>query len=271
MNSRGGGERLPNLAHFAIFLALTFFALAAAESTLLVLTHGTPVAQTLQDQRLQTLVSVSTYGLSLGLAYITFPTFWQRPFLVGMEWNAAAVKGWMLGLGLVLGFAAQGVDLFLPHPKDLPIEAYFRDPKAIWVLAFFGVVMGPLFEEVVFRGFLLPGIAIAVDYLNIPRSADRQESYENLLAWRAGEGYSSMALGLASIVTTALFVAIHGPQLAWTPSALGLLAVVSLVLCAVRLRTRSVAASAVVHACYNLSVFVTLFVGTGGFRHLDKL
>jgi membrane protease YdiL (CAAX protease family) len=47
--------------------------------------------------------------------------------------------------------------------------------------------------------------------------------------------------------------------------------VVSLVLCAVRIRTGSVAASAFVHSCYNLSVFVSLFVATGGFRHLDKM
>jgi membrane protease YdiL (CAAX protease family) len=68
-----------------------------------------------------------------------------------------------------------------------------------------------------------------------------------------------------------LFVLIHGPQLAWTLSALGLLMAVSLLLCVVRIRMRSVAASALVHGCYNLSVFVTLFVATGGFRHLDKV
>jgi membrane protease YdiL (CAAX protease family) len=50
----------------------------------------------------------------------------------------------------------------------------------------------------------------------------------------------------------------------------GLLAGVSLVLCWVRVRYDSVAASTVCHACYNLSVFLTIFVGTGGFRHLDR-
>jgi len=39
----------------------------------------------------------------------------------------------------------------------------------------------------------------------------------------------------------------------------------------VRIRTGSVAASTVVHGCYNLSVFFTLFMATGGFRHLDKV
>jgi membrane protease YdiL (CAAX protease family) len=46
---------------------------------------------------------------------------------------------------------------------------------------------------------------------------------------------------------------------------------VSLVLCAVRLVTRSLAASTLVHACYNFLIFSTMFVGTGGFRHFDKM
>jgi hypothetical protein len=39
----------------------------------------------------------------------------------------------------------------------------------------------------------------------------------------------------------------------------------------VRIKTRSVASSTLVHACYNLSVFMTLFIATGGYRHLERL
>ncbi len=46
---------------------------------------------------------------------------------------------------------------------------------------------------------------------------------------------------------------------------------VSLALTAVRIRTRSVACSTLVHASYNLSVFITLFIATGGYRHLEKM
>ena len=70
-----------------------------------------------------------------------------------------------------MGFAAQGLTVFFPVPNDLPIEKIFRNPAAIWFLAFFGVVIAPLFEEVVFRGFLLPAIAIAVDWTRIPRGS----------------------------------------------------------------------------------------------------
>jgi membrane protease YdiL (CAAX protease family) len=39
----------------------------------------------------------------------------------------------------------------------------------------------------------------------------------------------------------------------------------------VRLITRSLAASTLVHACYNFTIFFLMLVGTGGFRHLDKM
>jgi uncharacterized protein len=40
----------------------------------------------------------------------------------------------------------------------------------------------------------------------------------------------------------------------------------------VRLKfTRSLAASTLVHACYNFIIFSLALIGTGGFRHLDKM
>ena len=37
------------------------------------------------------------------------------------------------------------------------------------------------------------------------------------------------------------------------------------------LAVRSLAASVVVHSSYNLLLFSLMFLGTGGFRHLDKM
>jgi hypothetical protein len=39
----------------------------------------------------------------------------------------------------------------------------------------------------------------------------------------------------------------------------------------VRLVTRSLAASTLVHACYNFMIFFLMLVSTGGFQHLDKI
>ncbi len=238
---------------------------------ILALAHGAPVEATLKDQRLQLFANVMTYVIALGIAYFAMPVFWNRPFLIGLQWNAANVRWWLGLVGLAAGFAAQGVTVFIPHTKELPIEEIFHNPAIIWFLAFFGVVIGPLFEEVMFRGFLLPAIAIAVDWLRIPRGVDDLGSLENLIAWRSSSDYSDIALIVSSILTSALFALIHAPQLGYTVPALALLMCVSIGLCFVRIRTGSVAASALVHGSYNLSIFLTLFVSTDGFRHLDKM
>lgn len=267
----GPTSRIPNLGHFLFFLALTMFALGLSETAILMLTHGMPVEAILKDQRLQLFANVMTYVIALGIAYFAMPVFWNRPFLVGLQWNAANVRWWLGLVGLVAGFAAQGVTVFIPHPKELPIEEIFHNPALIWFMVVFGVVVGPLFEEVMFRGFLLPAIAIAVDWVRIPRGADDLSSLENLIAWRSSNNYSHVALTVSSIITSTLFTLIHGPQLGFTVPALALLMCVSIGLCCVRIKTGSVAASALVHGCYNLSIFLTLFVSTGGFRHLDKM
>jgi membrane protease YdiL (CAAX protease family) len=63
----------------------------------------------------------------------------------------------------------------------------------------------------------------------------------------------------------------HAEQVgkAWGP--LVLLYCVSLILCAVRLATRSLAASTLVHSLYNFLLFSMMLVQTGGFRHMDRM
>ena len=267
----GTTVRVPTLLHFLSFLGLTILSFALSEAVILLLAHGSPVEATLNNARLQLIVNVMTYVIALAVAYFAMPIFWSRPFLVGIEWNWNQVKGWFGLAGLGAGFAAQGLTVFMPHPKDLPVEEIFRNPALIWFLVVFGVVVGPLFEEVTFRGFLLPAIANVVDWARLPRSSDPVVSLEDLQLWRTSSGYSQPALVTASIVASLFFALIHGPQLGFTLPALALLFCVSLALCFVRIRTSSVAASTIMHGCYNLSIFLSLFIGTGGFRHLDKV
>ena len=264
-------SRIPNLGHFLFFFVLTLFSLGVSEVLVIALAHGTPVEAALRDQRLQLFANVITYVIALLIAFVAMPVFWHRPFLVGLQWNAAKVQWWFGIAALVAGFAAQGVTVFIPHTKDLPIEEIFHNPALIWFMVLFGVIIGPLFEEVMFRGFLLPAIAIAVDWVRIPRGGDDVSSLENLITWRSSTEYSDVALVISSIITSALFAMIHAPQLGYTMPALALLMCVSIGLCFVRIRTGSVASSAFVHGCYNLSIFLTLFVTTSGFRHLEKM
>jgi membrane protease YdiL (CAAX protease family) len=73
------------------------------------------------------------------------------------------------------------------------------------------------------------------------------------------------------VLTSLLFARMHAEQLGHAWAAVGILFGVSLLLTAVRIKTRSLACSTLVHASYNLSVFLTLFMATGGYRHLEKI
>jgi membrane protease YdiL (CAAX protease family) len=267
LDQRSSNSRIPNLLHALVFLALTFFAFLFSAFTLLALARLFPSFAA----RSTTLEQPMAYLIALILASLTFPLLWQVDFLTGIHWNRSKATLRMAGLGLAIGLAGQAVTVFLPHPKDLPIEEVFRNPATIWFLAFFGVVVGPLFEEIVFRGFLLPAIALAIDYGRVPTDPDPLIALDHLEVWRASSTFSTLALVASSILTSLLFALLHAPQLGWTLPAVLLLASVSIILCIVRIRTGSVAASTLVHNCYNLSVFLTLFAGTGGFRHLDRV
>lgn len=260
--------RIPNLLHLLLFAALTIAGLVCAEIGLALL-HPHNVLAAMADQRLQMFANIATYLIAIAFAALVFPLVWRRSFARGISWNPPRHFLLLVPIGIALGYASQAASSLLPMPKDTPIEKIFQTPGIIWVLAVFGVLIAPLFEEIVFRGFLLPAIAIAVDYMRLPHSLDALDQ------WRAGDAkpdnYSPLALAISTIVTSLLFGLIHAYQLGYTWSAVALLSCVSLVLCGVRLRTHSVAASFTVHASYNLSVFITLFVSTGGFKHMDKM
>ncbi len=260
-------RRVPNLLHFLLFLALTVFSLVVAEALLLLCAKG-PLIDRLGNAKLQLGVELLGYVVTLVVAWFAFGAIWERPFLTGLAWNWAAVKPRLIVVGFGLGFLSQAIETLLPVPKHAPIEDLFRSPGVIWFLAGFGTVFAPLFEEILFRGLLLPGLAHAIDWMGLPKDIEVMERWRGMAAGIGG--YSRLALVGSSLVTSLVFAGIHAPQIGYTWSAVALLAGVSMVLCWIRVRYDSVAASTVVHGCYNLSVFVTIFIGTQGFRHLDK-
>jgi len=83
--------------------------------------------------------------------------------------------------------------------------------------------------------------------------------------------WSLAAMVFAALVVSAPFALMHAAQVgnSWGP--VSLLYCVSLILCAVRLKTKSLAASTLVHSAYNFMLFSVMLVETGGFRHLEKM
>jgi membrane protease YdiL (CAAX protease family) len=244
---------------------------------------------------------------------VIFPLFWDRPFSQGVHWRSFIVRRrlWVLvGIGVATSVVVQILSNFLPIPKELPIDKFFTHPLGVWLIAIFGVTVAPAFEELAFRGFLLPSLASAWDWVaqrartprdllgglspHHPTESEWQQQaaiYSSLPPAGAsvfhhvgthphsgGEDsgpsdprWSISALVFSTIITSIGFALLHGAQLAHSFAPLAVLFAVSVVLCITRLRFHSLAASTLVHSMYNATIFVMLFIGTDGFRHLDKL
>jgi uncharacterized protein len=162
--------------------------------------------------------------------------FWQA-----IRWNwprRAAPK--LLGLGVMM----VGLDLlgrFLPMPRSVPFDQFFARPVDAYLTAAFAITLGPLMEELFFRGFLYPVLA------------------------------RRMGVVLAVIFTALPFGLVHLVQYGYAWGAVLVIFLVGVVLTTIRAVTGSVAASFLAHVGYNATLMLLTAVATGGFRHMDRL
>jgi len=288
-------SRVPHMGHAAIFLSFAGLMLLLSQLAVLALSHTAATAGGAVHPKRQLAAMAVTYLVTLGACFLVFPLFWEREFLAGLNWNGDAAQrfwGRLIAAGLLVGWGVQALSSLIPMPKSIPMDDFFKTPSDVWLVTLFGTLLAPLFEEITFRGFLLPAFSIAFDWLapvlrhvaafalarlrgqEPPRHvAIFPEAAPAGLAPDMGNLFfrSRTAVVCASLVTSVLFALLHAEQLAHAWAALGILFGVSLMLTAVRVRTRSVACSTLVHASYNLSVFLTLMAATGGYRHLEKM
>lgn len=267
-------RRIPHLGHAFLFVANIGLILLLAQTVFLATAPPSHNAQV----GIHALPALAPKLLlaSMAIAYITtlieawsfFPLLWHRTFAEGIQWNLATARRnayKLVSLGLVLGWTVQAISSLIPVPKSIPMDDFFHTQSDVWLVTAFGTLLAPMFEEICFRGFLLPAFAIAYDWLSLPRTPIAHER------WQTTINITTPALIFSGILTSIFFALIHAEQLAHAWVALFVLFCVSLVLTLVRVRTKSVACSALVHACYNLSVFISLFIATGGYRHLERV
>jgi membrane protease YdiL (CAAX protease family) len=288
-------SRVPHLGHSLLLLITAGLFLLLSQVILLVpVLHGGASVALLHPKRLLGAEAV-TYLATLAICWFLFPLFWHRSFLAGIEWHGATalrLAGKLIPLGIFTGWTVQAISSLISMPKSVPMDNFFRSASDIWIVTLFGTLLAPLFEEICFRGFLLPAFTIAFDWMgpwlrytmqfSLARMrgeppaehifALREERSAGLAPDTGNMAFRSIpAIVLSSVVTSALFGLLHAQQLGYTWAAVLLLGAVSLVLTVVRIHTRSLACSTLVHSSYNLSVFLVLFVATGGYRHLDRL
>jgi hypothetical protein len=267
--------RFPNIADVGLLcILLVFAALIAAILTAAALQFhlfGVSTAkQAFADIRYALGGQLLWYLFALMGCIALFPHLWHTRFFRGVEWRwsaAVRARGLLMGTALFCLVLAVVDGKLLPGPENAPIDEVFKMPGAPWFMFFFGTLLAPFFEEMLYRGFLLPAFCTAYDWC-VERITKR------LAPWPDEDGktvWTAPAMAVGSVLVSIPFALMHAAQTGYSLGPFLLLFCVSLVLCWVRLRLRSLAASILVHASYNLLLFAIMIAGTGGFKHFDKL
>ena len=268
-------ERIPNFGHLMVLGTLLLFGVLFASLVTQFALHrqmfGVNTVQKAINDIHYTLGSEALlYVFTLAASLVVFPFLWHKGFFAGIQWNFATALRlrWRLVSAAFSCLVLAGASSIIsPGPTNAPIDQIFRAPGAAWLLFVFGVTFAPFFEETFFRGFLLPALCTAVDWCGetIAHRPRRPLGPNGHPQWSIG------AMALGAIATSIPFAMIHAAQTGYSAGPFVLLAGVSLVLCAVRFATQSLASSVLVHACYNLILFSIMLIGTSGFKHLDKM
>jgi hypothetical protein len=268
-------ERIPHLGHLGLLVVLGILGLLGAGMLLqfalqIHLWGISSFSQAATDFRYTLSSQAAQYLISFAACLVVFPIIWRKPFFEGVHWRGSFAlerSGRLVSAAVLCFFVAMINGMLMPGPTNAPIDELFRTPGAAWVLFAFGVTLAPFFEEMAFRGFLLPSLCTAYDWTveHITGTPRRPLDEDGSPQW------TLPAMLVASVITSIPFALMHGSQTSWSLGPFLLLIFVSLVLCWVRLSTRSLAASTMVHACYNFMLFSFMLLGTGGFKHLDKM
>ena len=178
--------------------------------------------------------------------YVTLGVLRGVPFWSSLGWkklksnlSAGRANPWAYffagcGLAIFVFIASSQV-----HTSDkMPIEEVLKNRSSAMLLMAMAVLIAPLVEETVFRGYLYPLFA------------------------------KSFGIVPGILLTGILFGLMHGAQLAWTWGIVGLLIVVGIIFTFARAQTGTVLASFLLHLGYNSMIAVATIIGTHGFTKI---
>jgi hypothetical protein len=174
------------------------------------------------------------YALLVGAMYMVITFRYGRPFWKSMGWVAPERGAWWCVFGgpaLAGGLSVLGVILHTPTIPT-PVESLISGRGSLVLVAFFAVVLGPLFEELLFRGFLQPLLQRALG------------------AWPA------------IVLAATGFALLHGPEYQWGWQQLLVIGLAGVAFGYARYKTGSTAAGALLHGGYNLTFFVGYLIQT---------
>jgi membrane protease YdiL (CAAX protease family) len=172
------------------------------------------------------------YLLLSGALYLVISWRYGQPFWRSLRWisvHRAGLLCLIAGPPLAIATAALGAVLRAPVVPS-PIEDLISDRRSLVIMMLFAVVLGPVFEELTFRGFLFPVLA------------------------------RTMGPWPGIFLTAAPFALLHGSQYHWSWQHLVVIGVAGTAFGYARYKTGSTFASAMVHAGYNAMLFVGFVV-----------
>lgn len=174
------------------------------------------------------------YALLLGALVLVIARKHAPPFWAAIAWTLRFRGAFgYVAAGPVLALGVSVLSVLLRAPEvDNPIKSMITGRASLAVVVVFGAVLAPFFEELTFRGFLLP------------------------LLRRSFGG----ALGV--VLTTLPFALLHGAQNQWAWQQILLIALAGIAFGFARVASGSTAAAFLLHASYNATQFLALVLTT---------
>ena len=167
------------------------------------------------------------YGLWFLALYDILHFRHGQPFWESLRWSWST---WDVFTSFVRGpfiavFVTAAAALLGQPEGDMPFHDLLSDRRNVLLVGLFATTLGPLCEELAFRGFLMPLVA------------------------RTFGPVTGM------VIAAAAFALLHGPQYAWSWRHLMLIGLAGLAFGWVRFKTGSTAAATAMHASYNLTIY----------------
>jgi len=215
------------------------------------------------DPRLIIGTNVLWFALIFLFLYVTLAVLRDSPFWRSLGWkklksDPVESKGrpWMYflagcGLSIFVAVASSRVK----DADHVPIQEFFKNRTGALSLMAMAVLVAPLVEETVFRGYLYPVLA------RITSGVLQFFGMEFSSATRAG-------VATSILMTGTLFGLMHAPQLGWTWGLVSLLTLVGVIFTFARAWTGTVLASFLLHLGYNSMIAFTSIIATKGFSHM---
>lgn len=172
---------------------------------------------------LQILAVIPAHVLTLVLAWLLVTQARKYSFRKMLGWQTGGIGMWLSYIPIMVGFffVAYIVNIFIPEQDNDLLRVLRSSRSAIYIVAFVATFTAPLVEEVVYRGVLY--------------SAFQRK----------------IGVPAAFIVVTFLFALVHVPQYWPSFSTIFLLALLSVTLTAIRVKTNNLLPCVILHTLFN--------------------